>query len=213
MDGVLVLSEPLHYRAWFVLAEEFGFAMDGFMSFEESVGISDVIVSAGLVRERCPSISAQVLLDRKRAIFLELLERCGIEAPAGRAEFIELCRANRRLALVSSSSRRSVDAVLKASGLEGIFDFCVTGDDIKQPKPSPEPYLRALDIAGAFPDEALAIEDSPNGIASAKAAGLSVLVLKTDFNDLLRKLCGHIMQAGQGRDDKTTVSPCRAYGA
>lgn len=76
-------------------------------------------------------------------------------------------------ALVTSSGRPIVDVVLHT--FDGHFDAVITLDDVTRPKPDPEPYLRALDALGANGAAGLAIEDSPSGIAAAKAAGLRVL--------------------------------------
>jgi len=80
------------------------------------------------------------------------------------------------IALVSASPRRIMDAAL--SGIPGnIFDFTISSDDVTQTKPNPEPYLSAAEKAGVDIREALVIEDSKTGIASASAAGAYVLAI------------------------------------
>ena len=76
-------------------------------------------------------------------------------------------------ALVTMSWRRLVDAVVEE--LAPIhFDAVVTGDDVRDGKPHPEPYLRRRAALGVDPTECVAIEDSPTGVASATAAGCVV---------------------------------------
>lgn len=96
-----------------------------------------------------------------------------LEASPGAAELIGRLRARGvRLAVVSTTIRPWVQRALERIGLAGSFDFLVCGDDVDRHKPDPAPYLEALRHAGTVPSHAVAIEDSPVGIASAKAAGL-----------------------------------------
>ncbi len=185
MDGVLVLSEPLHYQSWFYLAEEIGFSMQDFMSFEESIGISENDVSRQLVETHKLDITPEEVVKRKRYYFMKQAQENGIQTPDGLTEFIDYCKNRYRLGLVSSSSRESVEAVIRICGLEKYFELLVTGDDVQNHKPAPDPYQLALSIAGVSADKAVAIEDSANGINSAKSAGIEVLVFKTNFNDLM----------------------------
>jgi HAD superfamily hydrolase (TIGR01509 family) len=66
---------------------------------------------------------------------------------------------------------------LKAFKLEDMFDYLATGGDVKQPKPNPEIYLKALDMTGLEANEVLAFEDSESGIESARAAGIATLLI------------------------------------
>lgn len=75
------------------------------------------------------------------------------------------------LAVASSSSRRVIDALLELTGLDIYFDCRVGGQDVEQSKPEPYIYLHTANLLGVSPDECLVIEDSTNGIRSAKSAG------------------------------------------
>jgi HAD superfamily hydrolase (TIGR01509 family) len=77
------------------------------------------------------------------------------------------------LAVASSSPRKLVDAALAAAGLE--FGVIVAGDEVAHPKPAPDLYLDACARLGVAPTDAVALEDSITGIASARAAGLYVI--------------------------------------
>jgi HAD superfamily hydrolase (TIGR01509 family) len=69
-----------------------------------------------------------------------------------------------------------MQAVLDKTGLKQFFDETVSADDVTHHKPDPEPYERALNIFGLIPTEAIVIEDSPTGYASAVAAKIPVLI-------------------------------------
>jgi len=71
---------------------------------------------------------------------------------------------------VTMSWRRLADAVL-AEAPQGVFVGSVTGDEVANGKPAPDPYLAAAELIGVDPADCVAIEDSPTGVASALAAG------------------------------------------
>lgn len=79
------------------------------------------------------------------------------------------------LGLVTTAKRANVDAVFAAHGFGALFDVVVTGDDVAMSKPSPEPYLKALTIAGVEAGNAVAFEDSDPGCISATTAGIPVV--------------------------------------
>jgi HAD superfamily hydrolase (TIGR01509 family) len=78
-------------------------------------------------------------------------------------------------ALVTSSQREFAAAVLYGTGFS--FPVTVCGEDVTSTKPDPEPYLLAAKLLGADPVRCVALEDSPNGVASATGAGCSVIAV------------------------------------
>ena len=100
----------------------------------------------------------------------------GIAAMPGAVDLVrELRDARRPMAVASNSFHRLVDLALAGSELEGAFDIVVAADDVDQPKPAPDLFLEACRRLGVKPEEAVAIEDSPTGVESAKAAGMYVV--------------------------------------
>ena len=88
-----------------------------------------------------------------------------------------------RLALASSSQRSWVDATLHGLGLAGVFPVIVSGEEAVLGKPAPDIFLIAARRLGLRPDECLAIEDSPAGVAAAGAAGMSVVAVRTPYTE------------------------------
>jgi len=76
---------------------------------------------------------------------------------------------------VTGSERRFMEVVLARTGLR--FDALVCANDVSVTKPDPEPYLLAAKLLGADPARSIALEDSPNGVASAEAAGCRVIAV------------------------------------
>jgi HAD superfamily hydrolase (TIGR01509 family) len=95
----------------------------------------------------------------------------------GVKSYLEQARsAGLKLALASSSDRAWVEKHLQQLGLLEYFDVIRTADDVSKVKPDPELYEQTLLALGVRPEEAVAIEDSPNGARAAVAAGLPCLV-------------------------------------
>jgi len=95
--------------------------------------------------------------------------------PGARELVAEVAAAGLPYALVTSSERRFAEAVLAATGMT--FPVTVCGEDVTATKPDPEPYLLAAKLLDADPARCVVLEDSPNGVASAAAAGCRVLAI------------------------------------
>ncbi|MGA9190259.1 MAG: HAD family phosphatase [Anaerolineales bacterium] len=95
-------------------------------------------------------------------------------------EVVEMSRrAGCRLALATMSHCEQTRAILEALEMTTTFDFVATRDDVERPKPDPEIYTLAAHHLAVPPKETLALEDSPSGVKSALAAGLSVVAVTT----------------------------------
>ena len=104
---------------------------------------------------------------RKRAEVAELGPRPGVADLVAAA-----VTAGLRLAVASSSSRRWVEGHLDRIGALGAFHAVRCRDDVRQTKPAPDVYLAALEALGVNASQAVAFEDSPNGVQAAKTAGI-----------------------------------------
>ena len=85
--------------------------------------------------------------------------------------------------IVTGSPRDAVLHVTHSLGLETNIDIIVSGDDVKYGKPHPESYLLAKDKLEVLSEECLVLEDSVNGVKSAKATGMNVIAIATPFTD------------------------------
>ena len=106
--------------------------------------------------------------------FRELLD------PQAAALFRTLKERGLKIGIASSSDPKAIAALVQAAGVEELVDSQISGDQCKAHKPDPEIYLRSLKAG-----EALAVEDSPTGILSAKRAGLTVLALRPRHDEPL----------------------------
>jgi HAD superfamily hydrolase (TIGR01509 family) len=178
MDGTLTDSEKL----WTIALERVADGLGGTMSVlarEAMVG-QDIHHSVGLLIEDLGVVAdvdetVQLLVATTGEIFADGLPW----QPGAERLLVEVRAAGIRTALVTATHRELVETALNTLGRDR-FDVLVCGDDDVAPKPSPEPYLRALDLLGVEVSAAVAIEDSPNGSRAAAAAGLPVLVVPSE---------------------------------
>ena len=106
----------------------------------------------------------------------ERVRRDGVPVQPGARELLASVKAaGLPGALVTSSERAFMEAVLASTGMR--FDVLVCADDVTATKPDPEPYLLAAKLVGLQPADCFALEDSPNGVASAEAAGCQVIAV------------------------------------
>ena len=111
--------------------------------------------------------------------FRELLD------PQAALLFRALKERGLKIGIASSSDPKAIAALVQAAGVEALVDSQISGDQCKAHKPDPEIYLRSLKALGLTAGEALAVEDSPTGILSAKRAGLTVLALRPRHDEPL----------------------------
>ena len=116
-------------------------------------------------------LDAEEIRRRRRNFHDEQLHR--LEQMPGVLASLEHARKRQiALAIASSSSMEWVGGHIERLGLSHFFEEIVTTDQVRAAKPAPDLYLRAVELLGVDPADAIAVEDSPNGVAAAKAAGL-----------------------------------------
>jgi HAD superfamily hydrolase (TIGR01509 family) len=175
MDGLLVDSEPL----WFEVECGVAARLDGNWSETDQQaligGSLPRTVSYLLDRATKPASREEVARWLVEGMTALLASRELTALPGARELLAQVRAAGIPHALVTSSERRIMDAVLARLG-EG-FTATVCAEDVHHGKPDPEPYLRAAALLGADPRSCVALEDSPNGVASAQAAGCQVVAV------------------------------------
>ncbi len=108
---------------------------------------------------------------------LEGIYRDELPLIPGAPEAVERLAARWPLAVASSSNRPLIDLVLELSGLAPFFGATVSSEEVERGKPAPDVYVEAARRLGADPGRCAAVEDSENGIRSAKAAGMRVIAI------------------------------------
>jgi HAD superfamily hydrolase (TIGR01509 family) len=171
-DGLILETETPAYQTWAEIYREHGQALPLDRWFDyigREGGFFDAADHlAALVGEGFDREAARKRRDAKKTDLIAALD-----VMAGVREYVaDAKRLGLRLAVASSSSRAWVLGHLERLHLHAEWDAVRTRDDVARTKPAPDLYLAAVEALGVAPREAVAFEDSMNGIAAAKDAGL-----------------------------------------
>ncbi len=173
MDGVIIDSEPLHYRVDNMIFDKLGITL----SYEERksfVGIDNMRMWRW-IKKKCnlhETVDDLIKLsDLMRNSFFRDIDT--LKPVAGTVELIrELKQQGIKTALASSSSGELIEIILGRLGIINDFDALISGNSVKKGKPDPDIFLMTLDKMGEEREKCVVIEDSENGINAAKSAGI-----------------------------------------
>jgi beta-phosphoglucomutase len=173
-NGTISDDEPLLCRIFQELFAKAGKPITEDEYYDQLAGFSDrEIVRMWLGRDD-PG-----LLETKTARYRELADGSTV-APEAR-DAVHVAAEHVPVAVVSGSARAEIEPVLEAAGIRDAIATVVSVDDVARSKPDPEGFLIALHLLGVDATEATAVEDSPAGVAAAKAAGLYCAAVTTSF--------------------------------
>jgi HAD superfamily hydrolase (TIGR01509 family) len=176
-DGTLVDTENVHVAAWQRTLDRMGWELT-----DEAASRAAEIDDRYFLQELFGRRKIEGAdLDGWLRLKQDLAETMLADAPRLYPGVTELVGALRekgvRLGVVTTTWRRSVEIVLEASGLDGAFEVVVAKEDVAAVKPDPEAYDLALRRMRLRASEVVALEDSPTGLASARAAGTKAIAV------------------------------------
>ena len=172
-DGLLLDTEPCWTRAQTELFRRRGRTF-GLAEKRQLVGTAPV--TAARILERlldAPGEGDELSGELYELAFKEIA--AGAVPRPGAVELVRRLRDLTSLAVASNAPRRHLLAGLRRTGLENAFGVTLGVDDVAEPKPAPDLYLEACRLLGVLPGRSTALEDSPPGVAAARAAGLYVI--------------------------------------
>lgn len=178
LDGVLVSTDELHYKAWKRLAEELG--IDNFTreDNEKQRGVSRMESLEVVLNKSDKEYSQEekvALADRKNGYYVEMLQKLDSSALlAGAVETLKMLREKGYKIAVGSASKNA-PLIIKKTGLLPLIDEISCGLDITKSKPDPEVFLVAAKKLNLEPKECLVVEDAAAGVEAAKAGGMKSL--------------------------------------
>jgi HAD superfamily hydrolase (TIGR01509 family) len=185
-DGVLADTEDLHCAAFQQVARDRGLALSRDDYYGRFLGLPDHDCIAALCAEAgqpLPPAELERLVTRKRLHFAELSRTTDLYPGVGAA--LERLHAHFALAIASGAARDEIEAVLRRARVRSLFAAVVAAEDVAAGKPAPDPFLRALErLNRRLPrplasGECVVVEDSPAGIAAARAAGMRCIAVTT----------------------------------
>ncbi len=173
LDGVLIHTDELHYRAWKQIADKIGVPFDRKIN-DGLRGVSrmeslEIILNGG--GEKFSETEKQILAEEKNTIYRNYLSRLTEKDVS--AETFALLEGLRKmnLKLAVGSSSKNARFILEQVGLLRLFDAVSDGNNISKSKPDPEVFLKAAEYLCLSPKECLVVEDAMSGIEAAKAGG------------------------------------------
>jgi beta-phosphoglucomutase len=181
MDGVLTDSEPLINAAAIEMFREKGLVVrpEDFIPF---VGTGENRYIGGVAEKYGFPLDVSAAKKRTYEIYLDLVPD-RLEAFPGAQPVVAACRlAGLKTAVASSADRIKIEANLCKIGLPPeSWDAIVTGDDVARTKPNPDIFLAAARLLQLAPRDCTVVEDAPNGIQAAKAAGMRCVAVGQTF--------------------------------
>jgi beta-phosphoglucomutase len=173
MDGVIIDTEPIHHHAFFTQFAELGIPVTE-AEYATFLGQSTRNVFQHLKQEYHLPQELDTLLARKRELFNKAFdEDASLDLLPGVRTLIEdLGQHHVQLVVASSASKATIARVFDRFGLGPYFAHRVSGEDFVHSKPDPAIFIQAAAVAETPVSECIVIEDSANGVAAAKAAGI-----------------------------------------
>ncbi len=176
-DGVLVDSEWASAIAWQAALARFDHHIDG-RTFDGFVGTTD--------RALAMAFAAQTGAEPEDILKVaeEEMRRAAARGLKPFPDAVALLdRLNVPIGVASNSDRWRLEVVLSSAGVRHLFEVTVAGDEVANPKPAPDIYLQAAALLETDPADCVVIEDSPTGVSAARAAGMTVVVVRRGHFD------------------------------
>lgn len=181
LDGVLVSTEELKAVAHAETVASYGGKLEPWQYRAEMGRAYDDVIDAFISRtgiDADPADYSQAF----RSAYLDLL-RARLRLTPGAADLLKaLSEQDFRLAVVSSSLRWMMDEILTQTRLHRFFRAVISAEDVREEKPSPEPYQLALKWLSLEPRSAVVFEDTQSGVTSGTRAGVKVIAVRHDYN-------------------------------
>lgn len=177
LDGTLIDTEKYFKVFWRQAAAHFGFEMSEAQALRlRSLGRP---YAPALLKEWFGETFDYVAVrEYRRKIMKEYLDKVGIELkPYAEQALLWLSANGYRAAVATATQAERATEQLRQLGIADYFDEIVSAASLEKGKPAPDVYLYACEKLGENPKDCFAVEDSPNGVLSAYAAGLKVIMV------------------------------------
>ncbi|MBL66951.1 MAG: HAD family hydrolase [Verrucomicrobiales bacterium] len=175
-DGTLADSMPLHWRAWDQTCRKHGlvFTEERFYSLG---GVPSRRIFAMLGEEQGVALDPVELSRQKEAAYLPLMPELQPVEP-----IVTIAREHRGkvpMAVATGGMRNCITQILNHLGIADWFDALVTSEDVENPKPAPDTFVKAAQQIGVAPEHCRAFEDTDLGMQAIRAAGMEAVDVRT----------------------------------
>lgn len=170
MDGVIIDSEPIHHRAERILLSNYGVSVTD-KELHVFTGKDASQLLKGFIKQYRLSVEFTTFYLQHQTNLEHVFKTSEIPGTDAVPLIREIHRRNIPLALASSSHRKLIQLVLDRLNMADYFQVIIGGDEVQRGKPYPDIYIEAAERLKRAPGLCIAIEDSKNGVQSAKDAG------------------------------------------
>lgn len=177
MDGLMFDTERVFIGAWDYAGEKLGLGKAGYMVVK-TLGMNTESCNQAWRDEFGTEVDIPAMWEYSREYLESYYSKYTVTAKPGLYDLLTyLRRKGYKLAVASSTKRAKVEHNLVSANVRSYFDVVIAGDMVEKSKPEPDIYLRAAAELGVQPEECCALEDSRNGLLSAHAAGMQVIMV------------------------------------
>jgi beta-phosphoglucomutase len=179
MDGVLLDTIQLHFKAWEHLFAEHGKRI-AWKDFAPVIGTTDIFTGRRFMKKAGLRKDIGELCEEKARYYLKLLKKYGKLFP-GTRQVLKKYHGKYQIMVASSEWDYVIDKVLETFRLDEYVDCRIGKEDVTEHKPDPEVYKKCLKILKLKPEECVVIEDSLPGIEAGKRAGIRVIAVAQTY--------------------------------
>lgn len=177
MDGLMFDTERVFIGAWDYAGEKMGLGKAGYMCIR-TLGMNTPACEQAWRDEFGDEVDLDALWRYSREFVEDYYRKNAVSVKPGLYELLTyLKNKGYKLAVASSTKRHQVERHLNSANVRQYFDAVICGDMVEKSKPEPDIYLKAAAALGALPEDCCALEDSRNGLLSAHAAGIQVIMV------------------------------------
>lgn len=201
LDGVLIETKQLHFKALNQALGEYAF------DWTEHLAVYDGLTTRqklNLLTERkgLPPEQHTEVWKNKQLITYDMLKSIQPD-PRLQEVLSSLVKAGYKIGLCSNSIRKTCITVLAKLGLAEYMDFILSGEDVKNSKPHPEIYWKAISSMGMLPEETLIVEDSPYGLLAASRSKSYILRVKNPSEVTFANITKKLVEIDSGKKQTT----------
>ena len=195
MDGTLIDTERVYRHCWQKGIEDQGYVFDP--AFLKDIAGTSGAYSREVINRYYPDMDAEALRLQVRSWVNEAV-KTHIPEKKGAQELLHFLKENGvKIALATSGTHDRINAFLKGSHLENVFDAIISGQDLEKSKPDPCIFLKAAGEIGVAPEDCYVFEDGLNGVRAGAAAGCCTVMIP-DFiqpTEAGRALCAGVYES------------------
>jgi beta-phosphoglucomutase len=177
VDGTLVDTTELHFRAWQRACHEQGLALAR-EDFNATFGQRNAEITRRFFADRLDERQREALGERKEELYREEARHGVRPLPGVLAVLEDLKRTGFRQAVASSAPRANLELILPLLGVERCFEVVISGEDTQRGKPDPQVFLLAAGRLGVSPADCVVLEDAVAGVQAARAGGMKCIAVR-----------------------------------